>query len=83
VSEQQAAKNGWGNPISEEDQVQLGARLQLWQVETDHGERKGPFDTEPDMWGVLLTGADVFWLAKSGRDSRGFVSDLQLGGRPS
>src|SRR5258708_673278 len=53
----QTGGDAWGDDISEERQAELEQRLQAWEQEADHGERKGPFD------GVLLRGADVFWLA--------------------
>lgn len=49
--------DAWGEAISPERQAALEQRLQAWEREADHGERKGPLD------GVALTGADVFWLA--------------------
>jgi uncharacterized protein YjbI with pentapeptide repeats len=49
----------WGDDISDERRAELDARLQAWAQETDHRERRGPFDR------VSLTGADVFFLAAS------------------
>jgi hypothetical protein len=69
----------WGDPISPERQAELQQRLDQWRGETDHGERKGPFDGGPDERGMLLTGADVCWLAdQSGRNEVGRVPDLHL-----
>ncbi len=53
----QAWSDAWGDDISAERKAVLEQRLQAWEQETDHGERKGPFD------GDTLTGADVSWLA--------------------
>jgi uncharacterized protein YjbI with pentapeptide repeats len=65
MSEQQTGTGEkWGDPISEERQAELQGYLDRWEVEIDHGERKGPFDTEPGKSGVWLTGADVSWLAE-------------------
>lgn len=53
----------WGDEISDERKAELQQYLQTWEQETDHGERRGPFD------GIKLTGEDVFWLAElSGRE---------------
>src|SRR5262249_20401470 len=54
----------WGDNISEERQRELDAILAAWDAETDHGDRKGPFDRGPHKFGVLLTGADVYWLTE-------------------
>lgn len=67
MSEQKAVGDAWGDDISEERKAVLEQRLQAWQAEADHGERKGPFD------GVPLTGADVFWLAARTLQSTGDV----------
>jgi hypothetical protein len=56
-----AAGDAWGDDISEERKAELQARLQAWEQEVDHGERKSPFDRHGSD--VTLTGADVFWLA--------------------
>ena len=65
----------WGQPISEKQQARLQHMLDAWQAQTDHGDRKGPFDEVP------LTGADVSWLAeRSGRDAYGRVPNLHLEG---
>ena len=74
-----------GQPISEERQAELRGYLDRWAAEadTDHGERKGPFNGWPSDTSVKLTGADVCWLANwSGRDKIGAVSNLRLGGQP-
>src|SRR5262249_33113960 len=59
----------WGEPISKERQAELDGYLQRWEAEErpggpGHGERAGPFAgaTAPEP-GVLLTGADVCYLA--------------------
>ncbi len=44
----------WGDDISEERQSELNAILDAWEAESDHGERRSPFDS------VHLSGADVF-----------------------
>jgi hypothetical protein len=53
--------------ISEERQRELDATLAAWDAESDHGERKGPFDPAyldyEDPIRLKLTGADVFSLA--------------------
>jgi hypothetical protein len=84
-AEAQAGTTGdrWGDPISIERQVQLQGYLdRWWAAETDHGERKGPFDTDRlGEAGVQLTGADVFWLAaQSGRNERGAMPNLHVEG---
>jgi uncharacterized protein YjbI with pentapeptide repeats len=64
--------DAWGDDISEERQAELAARLQAWEQEADHGERKEPFDEE------TLTGADVLWLAArslAGSDDRQELAD--------
>ncbi len=53
----------WGDEIPEERVRELEEMLRAWDAETDHGDRKGPFDSGPDKVGVQLTGADVFYLA--------------------
>ena len=70
----------WGDPISEERQAELQGYFDRWAAETDHGERKGPFDAQQGTaLGVRLTGADVSWLAEqSGRDEYGRVPNLHL-----
>jgi hypothetical protein len=72
----------WGDPISAERQAELQGYLDRWAAETDHGERKGPFDAQQGTaLGVRLTGADVSWLAEqSGRDEYGRVPNLHLEG---
>jgi uncharacterized protein YjbI with pentapeptide repeats len=79
-SHPEAVGTRWGDPISQERQAELRGYLDQWQAETDHGERKGPFDKMHDAGdGVLLTGADVSWLAEqSGRDEFGWVPNLHL-----
>jgi hypothetical protein len=76
-----AAGTRWGDPLSVERQAELQGHLDRWETETDHGDRKGPFDSGPgqtnsDLW---LTGADVSWLAaRGGRDEYGRVPNLHL-----
>ncbi len=53
----QSGGDAWGDDISDERKAELEQRLQAWEQEADHGERRGPFDS------ITLTGADVFWLA--------------------
>ena len=53
----------WGDAISEERQRELEATLAAWEAETDHGERRGPFDRVGGSGRLFLTGADVFYLA--------------------
>jgi hypothetical protein len=77
----EAVGKRWGDPISAERQAELQGDLDRWAAETDHGERKGPFDWGQGEVGVVLTGADVFWLAEqSGRDDSGWVPNLRLEG---
>ncbi len=65
----------WGDPISDERKSELQGYLDRWQAETDHGERKGPFDD------ISLSGADVTWLAEqSGWDEYERVPNLHLEG---
>jgi hypothetical protein len=65
--------DAWGQPISEERRVELQGYLDQWQAETDHGNRRGPFD------GITLSRADVHWLAEqSGRNEEGQVPNLHL-----
>src|SRR5260370_12524402 len=74
---QEKLADGWGQPISGEQQAELAARLTAWDAPgADHGERKGPFQ------GVLLTGAEVAWLAEQlERDEWGpRISSLHLEG---
>ena len=54
----EAVGTRWGDPISQERQAELQRYLDRWAVETDHGERKGPFEE------VQLTGADASWLSE-------------------
>lgn len=64
---QQPAGDAWGDVISDERKAELEERLQAWEQETDHGERKGPFDSrgpsKKERAALRLSGADVFWLA--------------------
>jgi hypothetical protein len=61
----EAVGKRWGDPISAERQAELQGYLDRWEAETDHGERRGPFDTGAGQgMGVSLTGADVSWLAE-------------------
>jgi uncharacterized protein YjbI with pentapeptide repeats len=80
----EAVGTRWGDPISEERQAELQGYLDRWEAETDHGERKGSFDLGASRTGiphgVPLTGADVSWLAESGRNAFGSVYNLRLEG---
>ncbi len=55
-AQQDKPADAWGQPINAERQAELQGYLDRWAAETDHGERKGPFE------GIALTGADIFWL---------------------
>jgi uncharacterized protein YjbI with pentapeptide repeats len=59
----EAVGTRWGDPISEQRQAELQGYLDRWEAETDHGERKGPFDSFGKLT-VRLTGADITWLAE-------------------
>src|SRR5215470_13496888 len=74
----EAVGKRWGDPIGEERQAELQGILDQWDAETDHGNRKGPFDRA--HWKGRLTGAEVSWLAERVRDEIGGVSDLHLEG---
>jgi hypothetical protein len=68
-------RDAWGEPISAQRQAELQGYLDQWQAETDHGERKGPFNS------IVLTGADVSWLIEqSGRNKYLYVPNLHLEG---
>jgi uncharacterized protein YjbI with pentapeptide repeats len=58
----------WGDDISEERKEELVAFIAAWDAETDHGDRRGPFDK------AKLTGADVFYLAACNLDEATFTS---------
>jgi Pentapeptide repeats (8 copies) len=70
----EAVGQRWGDPISEQRQAELQGYLDRWAAETDHGERRGPFDE------AQLTGAEVFWLAGRVRTAYGSVPELRLEG---
>jgi uncharacterized protein YjbI with pentapeptide repeats len=74
----EAVGTRWGDPISEERQGELQGYLDRWAAETDHGERKGPFDSRllsgEEKKRHLLTGADVSWLA----EHSGYLRDPEL-----
>jgi hypothetical protein len=70
----EAVGKRWGDPISMERQQELQGYVDRWKVETDHGERKGPFAD------VRLGGADVFWLAQRVCNENSRVPDLHLEG---
>jgi uncharacterized protein YjbI with pentapeptide repeats len=73
--------DAYGQPISAERQAELQGYLDRWAAETDHGERKGPFDQGLDQYGsprVKLTGADVSWLAERSRRRDG-SGGIELG----
>src|SRR5262245_30555741 len=67
----EAVGKRWGDPISEERQAELQGYLDRWAAETYHGGRMGPFV------GILLTGADVLWLAKRS-SSEDYVTESNL-----
>jgi len=52
-----SAENVWGTRPTERQQAKLEELLHEWEGESDHGDRRGPFDNK------ALSGADVFWLA--------------------
>jgi hypothetical protein len=62
--------DAWGDDISDERKGELDAMVAAWEAETDHGDRKGPFDyrdvidLDNRLLAHFLTGADVFYLAK-------------------
>jgi uncharacterized protein YjbI with pentapeptide repeats len=77
--------DAYGQPISAQRQTELQSYLDRWATETDHGERKGPFDrsgrSDEEKMHLSLTGADVSWLAKqSGSDEYGRAPHLHLEG---
>lgn len=79
------AGDAWGDDISPERQAELEQRLQQWASESDHGERKGPFDptglSDDKRAKLKLSSSDVRWLAEvSGRDVDGEVPNLHLEG---
>jgi uncharacterized protein YjbI with pentapeptide repeats len=75
----QTPPDAYGQPISAERQAELQGYLDRW--ETEHGERRGPFDGGHGKEGVRLSGADVSWLAEhSGRDTYIKVPNLHLEG---
>ncbi len=78
----EAVGTRWGDPISEERQVELQGYLDRWAAEADHRARIGPFDKlmPGDVFGVSLTGADAFWLANQTRDVSGHAPSLRLDG---
>jgi uncharacterized protein YjbI with pentapeptide repeats len=77
----EAVGTRWGDPISEERQAELQGYLDRWEQETDHGERRGPFDKQAgEHWGMELTGADVFWLAERVRRAGGHPNEIHLEG---
>lgn len=85
LEEQEPPAPKWTDLISEERQAELQGHLDRWLAETEHGERKGPFDLAglgvEGQRPVHLTGADVFWLAEQrGYFTFGYVSRLHLEG---
>jgi hypothetical protein len=81
VAQAETMGDRWGDPISAERQAELQGYLDDWVAETDHGERKGPFDPRSmRTLRIVLTGADVFWLAQQVRTDMGIVPDLHLEG---
>jgi len=51
------AENSWGTNPTEQRQTKLEEMLHEWEMESNHGDRLGPFERE------ALSGADAFWLA--------------------
>ena len=51
------AENSWGTNPTEQRQTKLEEMLHEWEMESNHGDRLGPFERES------LSGADAFWLA--------------------
>jgi hypothetical protein len=73
----------WGDPITPERQAELQAILDAWAAETDHGDRKGPFDLTGVAYSASrhLTGAAIGWLAqRSGLRFPDDVPNLHLEG---
>ena len=74
-----------GDDITNERKAELDAILAAWDAETDHGDRKGPFDLNKlpyvprERAHMKLNGADVFYLAeRSNPGTSGIVPDLHL-----
>ena len=63
---------------SEERQAELQGYLDRWAAETDHGDRKGPFDLGPNQFTLWLTGADVSWFAYQPRGDRLHLEQVTL-----
>jgi hypothetical protein len=55
----EAAGKRWGDLISPDRQAELQGYLDRWKAETDHGERKGPFENESEVVTAQVAGADV------------------------
>jgi len=51
------AENSWGTDPTKQRQTKLEEMLHEWEMESNHGDRLGPFA------GKALSGADAFWLA--------------------
>jgi uncharacterized protein YjbI with pentapeptide repeats len=73
----------WGDDISEDRRRELDKILAVWDTETEHYGRLGPFDVrdlrDDEQERFRLSGADVFYLAnQSGRDASGAVPNLHL-----
>jgi uncharacterized protein YjbI with pentapeptide repeats len=54
---QQAVGDAWGDDISDERKIALRAIQETWAQDAEHAGKLGPF------MGVVLSGADVYWLA--------------------
>lgn len=60
-----ASGDSWGDPISDERKCELRTILASWATlsEEERAQWQGPFDRRRGIPGLILTGADVFWLA--------------------
>jgi len=52
------AENSWGTDPTKQRQTKLEEMLHEWEMESNHGDRLGPFA------GKALSGADAFWLSR-------------------
>ena len=60
ASDEAKIGTSWGDDISQVRKAELDAIVAAWEAETDHGDRKGPFDTNSgSSYGVRLSAADV------------------------
>jgi uncharacterized protein YjbI with pentapeptide repeats len=53
----QPSGNAWGDAIGDERKAVLRAMQETWAEEAEHAERPSP------LAGIVLSGADVYWLA--------------------